>query len=197
MSYAIQKFDGEAFAAAINTTSIRWDGKHRVSRRDSQRGKVYAAEREAFRDLRMNTQLGNLSVQSYQMIVDSITGSEFWAKLVARAEKKPKNVRVYFKTNPRSPATGSQILISLPPWARTIATLLHELAHSACCYDTQHHWPFAAAHLELVKHYFGQQRYEALKASYKKHKVRIKPKRAATEAQREAGRRLAAQRRDQ
>lgn len=171
-----------------------WDGKHELPDRDSQRGKVYRAERIAFHDIRCSKQLRCLSLETYQMIVDSITESAFWAKLLARSDMKPRHVKVGFRGGWRTNATGSPSYINLPPWARTIATLIHELAHSATDWGAQHHFPFAAAHLELVKHYFGRERYERLKRCYKRQKVRIKPKRKATEAQREAGRRLAAQR---
>lgn len=169
--------------------TYRWH-EHELPRRDSQKSRLYAAEQSVFRG--RGQQLG-MDIGTIQLLVDGITESKFWSRLVARSGHEVIRVRVR-QGRKGSCARGGMLEISLPDWAKTPSVLLHELAHSATP-GAAHHWPFAATFLELVRHYMGEPWHLALKAAFKAHGVCYRPKRKATEAQREAGRRLAACRR--
>ncbi len=94
----------------------------------------------------------------------------------------------------RSNAGGCADYITLPLWARQTRTILHELAHLIA--DRKyarrniagHGWQFCAIYLDLVRFVMGLEAGDALKASFKTHKVRYREptKRNMTPEQRQA-----------
>jgi len=89
--------------------------------------------------------------------------------------------------------------MSLPLFARNDWYALHELAHTVAMRERPqgrdltwqaHGWQFASTYLRLVLLFMGREAHDALKASFKLHRVRTRPKRQPTPAQRYAGYRL-------
>jgi len=93
----------------------------------------------------------------------------------------------------RALAYGSHA-IGLPLWARKDWVVLRELAHvihnrlpmaregtrrQELSGGASHGWQFAAIYLDLVRFCMGAEAAEALKASFRKHKVRFRAKRQA------------------
>lgn len=97
----------------------------------------------------------------------------------------------------RAKAIGTN-RISMPTWARNDWIALHEFAHIVHQRITRfgyvghplyggelrggawHGWEFAAIYVELVHFCMGKEAGDALKASFKKHHVRFRPKRTRT-----------------
>lgn len=155
--------------------TFKWDGRqHPLPSRDSQKQRVYRAERVAFGTFFHVRQLGT-DIPTIQLLVDGITTSQFWRRLRARAGGTPQKVTVR-QGRPGATARGGYSRVTLPDWAKTVPVLLHELAHSATP-GAAHHWPFCAAFLELVRHYMGQRHHDRLRASFRAHGVRFRPKR--------------------
>jgi len=87
----------------------------------------------------------------------------------------------------RACAVGS-CEIRMPVWSRTELIVLHELAHIMINREhgdrdtiASHGWQFCAAYLRLVLHVMGRQHHDALKASFKAHRVRFTKPRAKRE----------------
>lgn len=150
---------------------VRWNGQvHEIPTRDTQRQKVYNAEREAFPDhFRQQLPADN---DLFQLIVDGITESHFWNGLAIRGGRSPRPVRVCRNSrSQRGWATGS--LIHLPKRYRSVSYLLHELAH--CATQGLHHFPFCATYLELVREFMGERHYGNLLYQFEEYGVKYTP----------------------
>ncbi len=78
-------------------------------------------------------------------------------------------------------AYGNYNWIKMPRWARSQHIVLHEVAHALTLRKhgdavADHGWQYAAIYLDLVKFGMGAEAHDALKASFKQHKVRFKAK---------------------
>lgn len=155
--------------------------------RDSQRSKLYTAERFAFevaREINDKIIFGVDSVacqsikkiEDIQKLVDKITFSKWWAK------EFKHNVGVTVTHN--SGRTGADachidMRIRIATNMRMKYVVLHELAHIAanikhndqCSHDRR----FAAAYLKLVRKYLGKEQADALRNEFKNQKVRYRP----------------------
>lgn len=138
--------------------------------RDTQRSRLYKAEAvlnsfakplREIEDLQKYTQR-ILSRQSVQRRYPNLN-PHVKVKRPARGQR-------------RALAYGSRT-ISLPLWARNEAIVIHEVAHTIAARHHRHEdiaahgWQFAAIMLTLVKSMMGKEAHDALKASYKAHKV--------------------------
>jgi putative metallohydrolase (TIGR04338 family) len=162
--------------------------------RDMQKGRVYKAEEVLRRFAKPLREI--VEVERY----------------VARVLSRQSILRRYPNLNPdvqvkdgrgtrRAMAHGARA-ISLPLWARNDWVTLHELAHTIVSRHylrvdaAPHGWQYCAIYLDLVMSMMGKEAHDALKASFKAHKVRYtepRAKRVLTEEQREVLRaRLAA-----
>ena len=154
--------------------------------RDSQRSRVYKAEREAFK--------GHVNLD---YILPSLESCEKYARHVAqlkrisRIEYAPAHYSHKLKAgwtptisdgrgSPRARALGS--VIQLPHWARKKWVILHELTHLLVPWHIRpsHGWEFCATYLKVVLYAEGREAHDLLKASFKKHKIRFRPKRTIT-----------------
>lgn len=158
------------------TYKFRFQGQpQEVLQTDSQREKVYAAERAVFS----------------RAEVDKFKTRRGFAGRINRIAKSPTvtKIRREFGLGPvygsidvdlrrshvASASFGGRVEISrtsLDEW-----TLLHELAHEILPRGIHHHWPFAYAYLKLVSRFMGAAKAKELKAAFKAHGVRFKPKR--------------------
>ncbi len=71
--------------------------------------------------------------------------------------------------------------IYMPIWSRTDHIVLHELAHTIVwrrygSHIAGHGWQFCATFYDLVRFMMGAEAGKALKASFKAHRVRMRPK---------------------
>jgi len=149
--------------------------------RDSQRQKVYDAERQARDSLYYDNTVWS-DVKDIQIYVDKLlksawyqTRSELPCILVqeARANKRCATAHL------QSMSTG---VITLPIWAYNELTVLHEIVH--CILQRSDHFREFAGHgreftkmyLQLVKRQMRNDVYETLLFFFKKEKVRYRKK---------------------
>lgn len=144
--------------------------------RDSQRSKVYKAERKALEGLPCD-ELHDLSVQECQEIVDKVVSSRWWQgrygmMLTPPTVKAGQGARW-------ATARLHEHTIVLPLWARKQWVILHELAHYAVraplspYLKVAAHGPeFCKEYLALVKRWIGPEEAKALKASFKARRVK-------------------------
>lgn len=175
--------------------------------RDSQRSKVYRAEREHLFNSPLNRRLETMA--ELEQRVKEIVSSKFWAKHTPLNEppriKDGRGCRW---------ARGSKWHIVMPKWARSEAVLIHELTHTLLYrkypghfggknyeYMAAHGWEFAELYLKMVRRFMGKEAHDILKASFKKYKVKFRAPRKKLELspeemerRREQGRKLAAAR---
>lgn len=96
----------------------------------------------------------------------------------------------------RSRASGGEWEIKIPLWARNEAVVIHELAHTVALREfgrrgdaAFHGWQFCSVYLKLTLYGMGRDAHDALKAAFKKNRVRFtapRAKRQLTEDQRQA-----------
>jgi len=82
-------------------------------------------------------------------------------------------------------ARGGQRIVKFPRWSRTQYIVLHELAHVIAqrkygVYIAGHGRLFCEVYLNLVRFVMGVAAHDLLKASFKEHKVKFRPKRGTT-----------------
>lgn len=143
--------------------------------RDSQRSKVYSAEASF---LYRSTLVGVVN-KRFKGIGE--IESYVWA-ILRRAYVKI--VTIYSGQGRRVACCEFRLgeyRLKLPVWARTEATILHELAHALTDFKygrnvAGHGWEFANTYLLLVRNVMGAEAHALLKAEYKAKKVRTKAK---------------------
>jgi putative metallohydrolase (TIGR04338 family) len=166
-------------------------------KRDSQKSRVYAAERAAFPDY--------FNRRSAMAGFHSVTECEIWVnrqlqkplvrrKLVEIGIRSwPKPVRVT-DSGGKGGASASRLLstIYVSGYYRNPVVLLHELAHLLTPSDPGHGWQYAQAYLTLIRWVMGAHAAKQLTAAFKAKRVRFRPKRELTpEAKRQLAERLA------
>lgn len=178
--------------------------------RDSQRSKVYRAERELpwsiFVDSRENDRtedrIGSGSLEEVTAFIQDVWDWAF--------ERGITNVAAYplikDGRGTRS-ARGGLGYLNLPRWARGYTVTLHEITHAlVMSYDSRAPWhgrEFCRVYLRLMKRWHPKRAAasKALRERFKANRVKYTRKRELTEEQkralRERGRQLAAARRSQ
>lgn len=179
-------------AIQAETKTIEWRGaKHEILARDTQKEKLYRAEREAFAGVEDMFPGGLGEAQRY---ANNVVKSATWKRL--RAERgfkdpwpahlkkeysgmKRKGIVLIEPGRKGTTATAypAQWRIKLPPWATSQHVTLHELAHIICGSGVGHHWTFARAFEDLVSRFMGRDLAKKLRASYRKHGVKRAPRR--------------------
>jgi len=147
-------------------------GNARTGVRDSQRSKVYAAERVVHGD---NFE----TVEEMQTYVDKVLGRAWfvrrWPKVAANG------IAVEDGRGRRSAAAKTRwgrLIVTMPKWSRYEEIILHEIAHH--CSDAQygtrevaaHGWEFAGTLVELVRYEMDKDEADKMKASFRERKVR-------------------------
>lgn len=166
---------------------------HELPSTDSQREKVYSAERATFSRetvAKLKTRRG------IEGKMNRIAQSPTVRKIRAEFGLGPIRGRIQVETrraHSRSTSYGGLVAVSKTSF--DMWTLLHELAHEILPRGVHHHWPFAYAYLKLVSRYMGADAAKRLKAAFKETGARFKPKRTRnlTEEQRQALRERLAQ----
>ncbi len=150
--------------------------------RDSQRKRVYAAEREAGFEKTLP--------------LPSIADMEKYAKKVWES-KRLRKLYPHMLMNLVPPriedgrgkqhARGGAFAVWMPRWSRYAGILLHELAHSLHERkkdwkrdEPWHGWRFCAIYLDMARIFMGREYADKLKAAFKKHKVKFRAPRTGT-----------------
>lgn len=152
--------------------------------RDSQRKRVYDAERAAFPGMFD----GHLSVSEMQALIDKWCSSRVLQRRYPKAERPPT------VADGRGRRRGGHVgrELRMPRMTRTKPYLLHELAHHLTHRSDRasHGWEYAECMLYLVRVFLGLGASKTLEATYKAHRVKYRQprKRQLTEEQRQAAR---------
>lgn len=141
--------------------------------RDSQRSKVYAAEKAAVL-ASWNSRLETLpEIQDYlQDMMNRAWFKRRWPWIT----KVPRLKDGRGTTHARGGAGG----LNLPRWARSEVVVLHEMSHYLCDMTLHqphaaHGWQFCEVYLTLVRFQCGKGAHDLLRDQFKQHKVRFKP----------------------
>lgn len=177
--------------------------------RDSQRQKVYDAERAAWaeiteRGLWKGVKLD--TVADCREYLESIVARKTIQRWFDRAAKFPVHVAdgrgtSYARGGLKSVGVYEEwadayvgrthLWVNAPRWSRTEGVLIHELTHCLVPIGGEnpaHGWRFCEAYLKIMGNVVGPEARDILKAQFKAHRVRYRPKRTRnlTPAQREA-----------
>jgi hypothetical protein len=162
--------------------------------RDSQRGKAYKAER-VLDDPKFSGPLPTVqNIEAYVMLIG--LKAPLRKRYGSALDLKHYPITVGDGRGTRRALAHGSHKITIPLWARSEWIVLHEVAHivHTRLYSgwgngsravelgdpnaAWHGWQWAAVYLDIVRFVKGKEAYDALKASFKKHKVRFRPKRA-------------------
>ena len=140
------------------------------SKRDSQRGKLYKAERslDIFRSPRLET------VGEIEQYCEKVANSVWFDKQYPK--RKFKKFTIGDGRHRKSACGNINGTIKFPKSLRSELIVLHEIAHTVTHALPHHGYEFANNMLLLVKHLSA---HDSLKAAFKAHKVRFTPKRKA------------------
>lgn len=149
-----------------------------VRPRDSQRKKVYTAERKAFSGAEVDLP----EVVDVERYIHHVCG-------LGRVKKSfPELAWRYITVGDgrrRRAAGGDGRGIYMPRWSRRKWIVLHELAHTIMdrrySNAVGHGWQYAWIYLTLVRHAMGVDAYCRLKTEFKAHRVRYKAPRKRKE----------------
>lgn len=155
-----------------------WEGKaHRTPKRDSQKSKVYAAERRAFKD-EWDIKIEDGDLAATIRYVRQVEATATWRKILSKSGRLPVPGGLKVKDGRGCRwARGGRHHLTLPVWARTRPVILHELAHAATADGAKHNWPFCAAYLLLVGQFLGSAARDRLKEEFRAARIRFTPPR--------------------
>jgi len=152
--------------------------------RDTQRSKLYAAERAVpgfETDDRLET------VADLEAYVSDICNSKWfrahWPRIKRIAVHDGRRHRRAVAYDSRGGGYWGDMVntISMPRWSRSRMIVLHEIAHLCVPWmRAAHGWEFADAYLRLVRHFLGQLKHDQLRDAFRRHRVRYAPKRKGT-----------------
>lgn len=165
-----------------------------MSPRDSQRQRVYDAERIAFDDAHgpIAITLGKtISVDECQKLVDVVCLSPYLREKYGVTRATPVVVAGHGNRD-RGCYKYRRNEIHLPEWTRQRWYVLHEVAHyfvPRTADRAAHGQEWAACYVDLVRAYLGHGAENALIAAFRAKRVTWKPKRAYTISDAERARR--------
>ena len=145
--------------------------------RDSQRGKVYKAERDL-----PEVEQNGMNIHEVRAWVDKIMRSR-WMKsrypqayCVGMVDVKDGRGATW--------ARGGYLYIKIPRWARSEFIVLHELSHTIVARTkskpvASHGREFCSIFLALVRRWMGSEVANRLKAAFKEHRVKYVVRRQA------------------
>lgn len=140
--------------------------------RDSQRSKLYAAERAS--GIQTLGKLGKMTIAECDAFARKVLRSAYIRRRYDRAERIADWLQVEHGRG-GGRAYAGMTTIRLGVWGRQPAVVLHEVAHLLTpSRAAAHGWEFAAAMLDLVRAGMGVEAHDKLKAAYVEHKVRFR-----------------------
>lgn len=156
--------------------------------RDSQRSKVYEAERASGifepNKAALNRAAGPMTYKEVTALVDKVFASSYTRRKYG--ERRIDNLRrdtevVWTHGGANAGPVWGGYELRFGVWTRQPAIVLHEISHLVAGVSQQHGWKFCAVYLDLVRHFMGKEAHDKLKASFKAHRVRFTAPRAKRE----------------
>lgn len=150
-----------------------------MSKRDTQKGRVYAADNKAFAEFKFR----DVSTpEKSQARVDDVWSSKWLRVNYPRAARFDQPQVTFINRMKGARANGREIDIGGNDFARSEWVLMHELAHSINHRTndnaTGHGWQYCSIYLGLVSRFLSTAAADALKAQFKAHRVRYNAPRA-------------------
>jgi hypothetical protein len=145
---------------------------YHIPYRDSQRERLYRAERVALAREYESMPIGNRGLLESEAYIRSVMASGIWLAICRGNDL----VRNKVTLEPGRSCRASFHRITLNKWGRCKPVILHELAH-VCTTGSGHHWPFAAAYLDLVANHMSQDAARRLRDAFSAEGVRFQPPR--------------------
>jgi len=142
--------------------------RYSMKPRDTQRSKVYAAEKVLFGSSKKFESVKD--VEKYlRRIFDTV-----WFKKTFPHKRKFQVKDGRGRSGPSGAPRGADgVTMSLPKWSRFESMILHELAHGLTPREYAWHGPeFCAVFLRLVDRFMGAEAHKALMFSFRDHNVR-------------------------
>jgi len=171
-----------------------WNNPDHNDRTDSQRRKVYAAERVT-RAQFVDQQQYFTSIEEMQKYVDHLTSLAWFTRRFGVCDITVLTRRSNAKA--RGTCSGSSTRyrrrgwVKMPAWSWKVDTLLHEVVHAVLPNEAgaSHARCFARALLDVnrlaLPKSYARAFHDELKIQFKKHNVKYNPKRRLTEATRQ------------
>lgn len=141
--------------------------------RDSQRSKVYKAERACS----WWSASEEMSLKECEKLIDRLLGRHYkW-----KGERRRVRWGGYRLADGRGSRSGAanDHYIRLPKFARNRGYVAHEVAHMIhfrlmWVKEAAHGWEYCSIYLQVVTAVFGKEASDELKESFKKHKVKFR-----------------------
>lgn len=149
----------------------------RYRSRDSQRGRLYAAESHLSE--KFNKDLGaNVSVDEMQRFVNKVCRSKRVQRAVAKAGGRviPDRITATHSQGRGGARAYGTYRIEVSQYYRNRLVILHELAHCWAPSEERHGPIYARIYLAAVQAVMGREVAGRLRAAFKAHRVRTRPK---------------------
>jgi len=157
-----------------------------IGHRDSQKSKVYKAERQAafLLTLKYGSYSRLLTMDEIREWVYKIRSSKWYAKQWGKPTVSNEDFEIKDGRGTRW-AMGGRRGLNFPVWSRTKMVILHEIAHSIpdCVTGSKaaHDRMFCKTFLTLVRHELGDEAWKVLKQCFKEGRVKYtKPRKPGT-----------------
>jgi hypothetical protein len=140
--------------------------------KDADQSRVYRAERKA----RAAWKKAGISVKEFsgykaaRDMTDRVLKSKLWKEMAGHRVKITEKKDMGHRSAVAGLAWHNEIQLC-PRYGLNMATLLHELAHSAG--HTNHSITFRKAHVKLVSRFIGQQAAKIMKEAYKEEGLKM------------------------
>lgn len=146
-----------------------------MSVRDNQRSRVYKAERCLWGDAKPLREVKDIEAFMKKQLSRKA--------ILKRYPDATRTIQVADGRGTRKALAYGDYKISIPLWARNEAVVIHEIAHIIAhrTYGQYriagHGWEFCSVFLDLVRFIMKREAHDALKKSFKEHRVKFtKPK---------------------
>jgi putative metallohydrolase (TIGR04338 family) len=145
-------------------TTVKKRGRNvREGIRDTQRSRLYKAERESGLEKHVQT----MTIAEAQRFVDRLLAQKTVRKRFPFAMGR---ITVVAGRGCHAQWYGRRV--TLAKWGCNPLVICHEVAHILERRGAAHGWEFAETELWLVRRAMGQEAHDALKAAFKAHRVR-------------------------
>lgn len=154
------------------------------SSRDSQKSKVYDAERRS--GLQRQHGVNTLTIAQCQAMIDRALASKYLADRYPKAFERLRREGITVVATHGGGRAGYDVteaedgrryfgpVIRLGVWARQEIVVWHELAHHIAGLGAGHGWRFTEVQLVLVRRFMGVDAHDALKAAFVVGRVRFR-----------------------
>lgn len=155
---------------AIATAIDRGPERKPARPRDTQRSRVYAAERAAFG----NGGPEGMTIEEVERFVATLWESGTARRARAREDCRRRAAPIVYDGRGCRRATGGFGQVTIPRWARSRWVICHEVAHCIAGNRPWHGPAFCRVYLELIEEVLGFEARERLALEMRRRNVRTR-----------------------